>query len=148
MDKLKKIIDKIENESFSTQNKYWIDESWLNELKELINEKWEPKGGQYFVYPGGKIQYNADGYSDDAREYGNEFPTKELAETARDMNKRNQLILQAKHEMGYGGGKFYISRGTSGFWQASLSDWVPDPEISFETQTQAETVIKMVNLNG
>jgi hypothetical protein len=143
--KIQKIIDKLlKNGAIAAMNNEAIDE-----LKELINEKWEPKAYKpfWFVDGGSGItEFRAS--TEEARKYGNEWPTKELAETARDMNKRNQLILQAKHEMGYGDGRAKILYNYDrDCWEGRNGVYVSTPELAFKTREQAEVIIKMVGLN-
>lgn len=119
-------------------------------LRELINEKWEPKRHDYnhTAGPNGMV-FSSTISEDSYRLHGSEFPTKELAETARDMNKRNQLILQAKHEMGYGDGYYKITFGLGiRVWYVTNDGKIDNPELTFETQEQAAKIISMVGLNG
>jgi hypothetical protein len=124
-------------------------------LKELINPKWEPNeytrpfyiggdGGVFdnFYYPTSAIEKT--------RQYGNEWPTKELAETARDMNKRNQLILQAKTDIECEDGDWIISyRPPNKLWVAIESERAKDnPELTFKEKEKAEEVIRMLDLNN
>lgn len=116
-------------------------------LKELINEKWEPKEGKYHLHGDGHIASGGGSYG--YVSMGCSFKTEELAETARDMNKRNQLILQAKHEMGYGDGYYKITFGLGiRGWCVMNDGKIDNPELTFETQEQAAKIISMVGLNG
>lgn len=125
-----------------------VPKSVIKELKSLINPKWEPKGYEDGFYVAG---YGTVGghrrFTQNYILYGNTWPTKETAETARDMNKRNQLILQAKIEKGYGNGDNVICLNKRGVWQGAFSDSKENPELTFESAEQAEEVIKMVGLN-
>ena len=151
-DDIQKVINQLESSVDSSERMFYEGPFYeaCQMLKELIEEKpWEPKeyDPYWWINVSGEVCPPECISPKAIMGYGNRWPTKELAKTARDMNKRNQLILQAKTEIGAKDGRLYITKGRSGLWQASSSDWIPDPEITFESQYQAEQVIKMLRLN-
>jgi hypothetical protein len=117
-------------------------------LKSLIEEKWEPKkfDQHWWIGQGGGVHRSvSSGACTSSRLYGNEWETKELAETARDMNKRNQLILQAKHERGYGDGDWtLVYSADEEKWVATYPNYPSNPELTFDTKAHAKEVLKMV----
>ena len=121
----------------------------LMECPDKEPEKWEPKkySPNWTINDCGRINSYKNN-SSAGRGYGNEWPTKEAAVIAKAMNKRNQWILQAKIERGYGDGGFYIYYGPRGGRYAVSNDGcTANPEITFETRLQAKDIIKMVALN-
>lgn len=134
-DKLREIISK--------SNKDETRKILEDLLAELVEEKWEPKKyiPNWYILSDGKIISSSD-EGDEYRLYGNEFPTEETTIIARNMNKRNQLILQAKIEMGYGDGRFGIFKQED-VWMCGTHS-PGNPELTFETREQAETVLNMV----
>lgn len=152
-DKLELIIEKLEG---TEQHKavMSVNAAVLRELKALIEpEKWEPK--EYLPNwdtdsSGGVFK---SGSSNRAyRAYGNEWPTEELAKTANAMTKRNQLILQAKTEKGFGDGNYEINKGTgedkSILWGVVQVFKSANPETTFDTKEHGEEVLEMCRLNG
>lgn len=141
--KLKRIVESLEKSEFPFYEA-------CKELKALIEpEKWEPEkidGRCYQIMGDG--HFCKDESADEYRLYGNEWPTKEHAELARDMNKRNQWILQAKIARGFGDGEWIISYdGCDREWKSVPSRLSDNPENTFETKAQGQEVIKMVGLN-
>jgi hypothetical protein len=149
-DKLEEIIKRYDSKHFATLiNDQVIShkDNLIQELKALINPKWEPK--EYIPNWGSQSDGNitdSDRIDKEERLYGNNWPTRELAETARDMNKRNQLILQYKTEKGFGDGRCGINHG-NGEWYAYENSYIDNPELTFETKEQTEETIKAVGLN-
>ena len=118
----------------------------LKDLKSLL--EWEPKEHDYplVIMPDGEIVSGSGDYA--TRLMGGEWSNTGIAVKARDMNKRNQLILQAKHEMGYGDGRYKIFFNKHcNVWLTSAGYHTANPELCFETKEQAEHVIEMVGLN-
>lgn len=119
-------------------------------LRKLIDDPWEPKRLD-------KVWYlNMDGcvcrgvQTDGCRLFGNEWPTEELAKTARDMTKRNNLILQYKQEKGFEDGEWVICKRNDGLWSEfanDMSEILINPELTFETKAQAQEVINALRLN-
>lgn len=147
-DKIQSIINKMDAITIYRQGLVMIPAEALDELRALIKEdKWEPKQYEFNWYfrSDGKVK-SYSGSEEKARQFGNEWPTEELAIKARDMNKRNQLIMQAKHEMGYGDGNYAIFKN-SGRWRGGVAS-PQNTEITFENRSQTETVINMLELNN
>lgn len=95
----------------------------FNELKELINPKWEPMTS--------------------ISEYNQKIHDAYFA-----MEERNKRIILAKLEKKFGDGKVKIYYTYDvGEWQAFGGMYSSDPELTFETKAQAEEVIRMVGLN-
>lgn len=98
-----------------------VSKEVLDKLKALIEPKpWEPEkfGELYRLFGDGHIE-KRDVHSiqqDEYRLQGADHPTHKLAETAGGINKRNQLILQAKTERGFGDGGYEIAVGDDGKW--------------------------------
>jgi len=126
-----------------------VPEDIIDRLKSLI--KWEPKEYEDPWISGGVGDALQAEFSDEEwRLAGNEWPTKELAETARDMNKRNQLILQYKNDPDnmFGDGNWAIYYLTAKKrWKTSYVMGTENPELTFEKQEQAEEVIRKLGLN-
>jgi len=117
-------------------------------LRELIEgSKWEPKGCSpgFYIMGYGAIDSHSARFTNDYILYGNTWPTKELAETARDMNKRNQYILQYKTEKGFGDGPYGLEFKNK--WFVINSYYKANPELTFETREQAEETIKALRMN-
>ena len=69
-------------------------------------KKWEPKGGQWYVSCYGSV---LDGYIEyDSRMFGIEYPTKELAEKARDAMRIHNLLIARKMEECPNEGEYFI----------------------------------------
>lgn len=123
----------------------------IKELKALIEEpEWEPKVYEpnWMIVSEGSVRESTVSTSIH-RLYGNESPTKEVAEKIAQMNRRNQRIMQAKVEMGYRDGPWLITKYLrGGGWDSKYNnDYLALPELGVETEEQAETIIKMVGLN-
>ena len=149
-------IDKIIGQLKSADQSNAEGIQMLKELKEP--EEWEPKKylPNFSIEQTGRITKWSRKNSNAVRLYGNEFPTEQLAQVARDMNKRNQLILQAKTELEErlgrkidGGYEIHIGVGENqgSLWRSAYVFKTANPELTFENQSQAEQVIKMVGLN-
>lgn len=143
-EKIERIIEELSNPSEDVMRV-------VHKLKSLIEpEKWEPKEYEGDIYQMmGDGTFCKDRSFDSYRLHGSEWPTKELATIARDMNKRNQLILQAKHEKGYGDGIYYL------YYHCVSEDWcvvsdgnTSNPELTLETNEQAERIIELLQLNA
>lgn len=139
-EEIERLIKKFEDSQVTTEHQI------IKELKALIEpEKWEPKGGLLIIEPNGVItEEEEQPYG--CVVYGNAWETVKLAGIARDMNKRNQLILQAKHEIGAEDGRFglFIQHG---YWVCGTVS-PGNPELSFKERTQGEKVIEMLQLNA
>lgn len=131
-------------------NPHTVVDETVKQLKALIEPKWEPKVYEpnFYIGRNGLISISDLIYNPD-RLYGGEWPTIEAAETARDMNKRNQLILQYKLEKGFGdGGWIIVYHERREQWEVlNASDQPENPELTFETREQAVETLKAVGLN-
>lgn len=138
-DQIQKIIDQMESSEHEA----------CQMLKDLIDEKWEPKGGEWYVATYGDVDHEYS--SDKCRKFGIECQTKEQAETLRDMTHRNNLIFQAIREKGYeckrnDGHELYFHK-ESNKWSIYRTNAPTVPENFIDTRAHAEEVIKMVRLN-
>lgn len=156
-DKIRQAIEGLSERGFykDAVGNDWVsvDREVLEKLKALIEpEKWEPKEypENWNISSRGNVT-NSSQSNKAFRLYGNESPTREVAGKIEGTNRRNQRIMQAKTEMGFGDGQYEICFGSVDSekkdWQVVCVYRAANPELTFDTQEHGEEVLKMVGLN-
>jgi hypothetical protein len=127
-------------------DKVYVDGVEYVAKEEPKKEKWNPKGGKYYIHYSGETRFDNSLMS--VREFGLEYQTKELAEWARDkMRKHNRILawLSEQEKQDDNGYVVYYS-SVADKWMSAYKDYNIIGQITM-SQTSATKLADMLN-NG